>query len=190
MAHITDEQIKRYYMHDLRQDEEISMLTHIAKCEYCAGRFASGIPETEMIKLPRGVTAGILEKAEKIPTRRDRKKEYYGYCTRVALGMCMALGLLVTVNLSNGLYSQNLTGAGEVIEEVEQNVNLGLGIGDTKKGVMAEKSKYDKKQLEMKKKQEEERKKFIEKNRENSGRESFSINRVFKNLRNFLQIKK
>ena len=39
MAHITDEQIKKYYMHDMEQYEEINMLTHIAKCEYCAGRF-------------------------------------------------------------------------------------------------------------------------------------------------------
>lgn len=190
MAHITDEQIKRYYMHGLKQDEEISMLTHIAKCEYCAGRFASGIPESEMIKLPRGVTAGILKKAEKIPTKRDRRREYYGYCTRVALGMCMALGLLVTINFSNGLYSKNLTGAEEVIEEVQQNVNVRLGKSDTNESTMIKKSEYDKKQLEMKKKQEEERKKFIEKRKDNSGSESFSINRVIKNLHNFLQIKK
>ena len=51
MAHITDEQIKKYYMHGMEQYEEINMLTHIAKCEYCAGRFATGIPETEMIKI-------------------------------------------------------------------------------------------------------------------------------------------
>ena len=55
---------------------------------------------------------------------------------------------------------------------------------------MEEKSKYDKKQSEMKKKQEKDRKKFIEKNRENSGRESFSINRVLNSLRSFLRIKK
>ena len=40
MAHITDEQIKKYYAHMLRQPEETDMLMHIAKCEYCAGRFA------------------------------------------------------------------------------------------------------------------------------------------------------
>lgn len=189
MAHITDEQIKKYYMHDMEQYEEINMLTHIAKCEYCAGRFATGIPETEMIKLPRGVTAGILEKAEKIPTGHDRRKENYGYCTRVALGMCMALGILVTVSFSNGSYLRNPAETVPIIEQVGQNANTGLGIGDTK-NVMEEKSKYDKKQSEMKKKQEKDRKKFIEKNRENSGRESFSINRVFNSLRSFLRIKK
>ena len=152
MAHITDEQIKKYYMHDMEQYEEINMLTHIAKCEYCAGRFATGIPETEMIKLPRGVTAEILEKAEKIPTGHDRRKEYYGYCTRVALGMCMALGILVTVDFSNGSYLRNPAETGQIIEEVGQNVNAGFGIGDTKKSVMEEKSRYDKKQSEMKKK--------------------------------------
>ena len=189
MAHITDEQIKKYYVHDMEQYEEINMLTHIAKCEYCAGRFAAGIPETEMIKLPRGITAEILEKAEKIPTWHDRRKEYYGYCTRVALGMCMALGLLVTVNFSNGSYLRNPAETGQIIEEVGQNVNAGFGIGDTKKSVMEEKSRYDKKQSEMKKKQEEDRKKFIEKNRENSGRESFRINRVFNSLRSFCGLK-
>ena len=54
---------------------------------------------------------------------------------------------------------------------------------------MEEKSRYDKKQSEMKKKQEEDRKKFIEKNRENSGRESFRINRVFNSLRSFCGLK-
>ena len=86
MAHITDEQIKKYYMHDMEQYEEINMLTHIAKCEYCAGRFATGIPETEMIKLPRGVTAGILEKAEKIPTGHDRRKDITGIAQESHLG--------------------------------------------------------------------------------------------------------
>lgn len=190
MAHVTDEQIKKYYTHDLSQSDEIDMLTHIAKCEYCAGRFAAGLPETQMIRLPRGVTAGILEKAEKIPTSRERRREYYGYCTRVAIGMCMALGLLVTVNFSNGLYSRNMTGAEEIIEEVQQNVNMGLGKSDMKKSTLTEKSEYDKKQSEMKRKQEKERKKFIEKYKESSGSKSFNINRVIKDLHNLLQIKK
>lgn len=65
MAHITDEQIKKYYAHMLRQPEETDMLMHIAKCEYCAGRFASGLPQTEMIGLPHGVSVEILKKQRK-----------------------------------------------------------------------------------------------------------------------------
>ena len=101
----------------------------------------------------------------------------------------MALGILVTVSFSNGSYLRNPAETVPIIEQVGQNANTGLGIGDTK-NVMEEKSKYDKKQSEMKKKQEKDRKKFIEKNRENSGRESFRINRVFNSLRSFLRIKK
>ena len=110
MAHITDEQIKKYYAHMLRQPEETDMLMHIAKCEYCAGRFASGLPQTEMIGLPHGVSVEILKKAEKIPTKQRRRREYYRYCTRVALGMCMSFALLVTANLTYNSGSQNVPG--------------------------------------------------------------------------------
>ena len=159
MAHITDGQIKNYYMHNLRQNEEIDMLTHIAKCEFCAGRFATGFPKNEMIKLPHGIRTEILEKAEKIPTRQYRIKEYYGYCVRVALGMCMALGILVTINFSNIGYYQSFTDAGNVIQEIYGNASDKIGIVGIQKSNTAKKIDYEKKQSAMKKKQEEERKK-------------------------------
>lgn len=188
MAHITDEQIKKYYAHMLRKSEEIYMLGHIARCEYCATRFASGLPQTEMLTLPHGVSVGILEKAEKIPTKQLRRREYYGYCTRVALGMCMSLALLVTVNLTYNAYPQNMQGTvleqfSQYTDEKSENTMYG------KEDLTAKKTEYEKKQSEMKKEQDSERKKFIEKRKESSGSKSFSINRVFRNLQKYLNIK-
>lgn len=184
MAHITDEQIKKYYLHCLKQNEEIDMLTHIAECEFCAGRFATGFPETEMIKFPHGVSAEILEKAEKIPTKQSRQKEYYGYCVRVALGMCMALGILVTVNFSNGGYSQNLTKVGNVIEKIDENANVGVIKGGIQKNTATKRTDYEKKQSAMKKKQEENRKKFFEQRSESSGNRFFNINKIGEWIKN------
>lgn len=149
MAHITDEQIKKYYAHMLRQPEETDMLTHIAKCEYCAGRFASGLPQTEMIGLPHGVSVEILEKAEKIPIKQRRRREYYRYCTRVALGMCMSFALLVTANLTYNSDSQSMPGT--VLEEVQQDKGEKFGSETARKDLTAKKSAYEKKQSEMKK---------------------------------------
>lgn len=86
MAHITDEQIKKYYMHDMEQYEEINMLTHIAKCEYCAGRFATGIPETEMIKLPRGLRLGFWRKQRKYRQGMTGEKNITGIAQESHLG--------------------------------------------------------------------------------------------------------
>ena len=47
MAHITDQQITKYYQHELTAKEEIKILQHAAQCEYCAGRLAAGYNEFE-----------------------------------------------------------------------------------------------------------------------------------------------
>lgn len=43
MAHITEEQIRKYYRHELEQADEIALLHHVAQCEYCAGKLAAGL---------------------------------------------------------------------------------------------------------------------------------------------------
>ena len=131
---------------------------------------------------------GALEKAEKIPTKQRRRREYYRYCTRVALGMCMSFALLVTANLTYNSDSQSMPGT--VLEEVQQDKGEKIGSETARKDLTAKKSAYEKKQSEMKKKQDTERKKFMEKHRESSGSRSFSINRVFRNLQKYLNIKK
>lgn len=95
MGHITDTQMKRFYLHELGSREEQEMLEHCAKCEFCAGRMAAGFPEAELITPPRGMKEEIMDMVRRIPTRRQRKQEYYRYCTGVMLGMCMAIGLLI-----------------------------------------------------------------------------------------------
>lgn len=165
MAHITDQQITKYYGHQLDAGEEMELLQHAAQCEYCAGRLAAGIPEAEMISLPRGVTAGILEKAARIPDRKQRQREYYRYCTRVALGVCMALGLMVTVNFQGGwssqVPSQKYVGAEwERVrpEEIPSEQN-------------SEKLAYQQKLEKEKQKQKEQREKFVAERQRESKRE-------------------
>lgn len=169
MAHITDQQITKYYQHELTAKEEIKILQHAAQCEYCAGRLAAGLPEIEMISLPRGVTAGILEKAAKIPDRRQKQREYYRYCTRVALGVCMALGLMVAANFQ-GNVDLPVTTRPHIISGWESSVS-----GDDPEKIISkqdsEKLAYQQELAEEKQKQKEQREKFVEKRQQESKRE-------------------
>lgn len=166
MAHITDQQITKYYKHQLAAKEEMELLQHAAQCEYCAGRLASGLPEVEMISLPRGVTAGILEKAAKIPDRKQKQREYYRYCTRVALGVCMALGLMVTVNFQG---ERRLP----VITQFHIISDGGVSVSeDDPEEIIpqqdSEKLAYQQKLAKEKQKQKEQREKFVEKKQQES----------------------
>lgn len=166
MAHITDQQITKYYKHQLAAKEEMVLLQHAAQCEYCAGRLASGLPEVEMISLPRGVTAGILEKAAKIPDRRQKQREYYRYCTRVALGVCMALGLMVTVNFQGGR-GLSVTTQLHIVSDGGVSVSR-----DDPEEIIpqkdSEKLAYQQKLEKEKQKQKEQREKFVEKKQQES----------------------
>ena len=166
MAHITDQQITKYYKHQLTAREEIELLQHAAQCEYCAGRLAAGLPEVEMISLPRGVTAGILEKAAKIPDRRQKQREYYRYCTRVALGICMALGLMVTVNFQGGRGVPETTQL-HIISDGGASVSR-----DDPEEIIpqqdSEKLAYQQKLEKEKQKQKEQREKFVEEKQQES----------------------
>lgn len=161
MAHITDQQITKYYQHRLTANEEMELLQHAAQCEYCAGRLAAGLPEVEMISLPRGVTAGILEKAARIPDRKQKQREYYRYCTRVALGVCMALGLMVTVNFQ-GERGLPVTTQSHIISDVGTSVSR----CDPERIITkqdSEKLAYQQRLEKEKQKQKEQREKFVEK---------------------------
>lgn len=166
MAHITDQQITKYYKHQLTAREEMELLQHAAQCEYCAGRLAAGLPEVEMISLPRGVTAGILEKAAKIPDRRQKQREYYRYCTRVALGICMALGLMVTVNFQGG------RGVPETTQlHIVSDGGASVSRDDPEEIIPqqdSEKLAYQQKLEKEKQKQKEQREKFVEKKQQES----------------------
>lgn len=94
MGHITDLQIRNFYLHRLRVDEEQELLEHAANCDFCSGRLAAGFPEEELLTPPPDMKEEIIERAGRIPTRRQRRRAYYGYCTRVVLGMCLAFVLL------------------------------------------------------------------------------------------------
>ena len=166
MAHITDQQITKYYKHQLTAREEMELLQHAAQCEYCAGRLAAGLPEVEMISLPRGVIAGILEKAAKIPDRRQKQREYYRYCTRVALGICMALGLMVTVNFQGG------RGVPETTQlHIVSDGGASVSRDDPEEIIPqqdSEKLAYQQKLEKEKQKQKEQREKFVEKKQQES----------------------
>ena len=166
MAHITDQQITKYYQHRLTANEEMELLQHAAQCEYCAGRLAAGLPEVEMISLPRGVTAGILEKAAKIPDRKQKQREYYRYCTRVALGVCMALGLMVTVNFQ-GERGLPITAQPHIISGLDTSGSK----CDPEKIISKQDSgklAYQQKLAKEKQKQKEQREKFVEKKQQES----------------------
>lgn len=98
MKHISDSDIRRYYSRKLSSEEEGTLFIHIAQCDFCAGRLASAFPEKEMLAPPPGMHSDILLAAGKIPSRKERQREFYRYSTKVVLAMGMALSLLVLCN--------------------------------------------------------------------------------------------
>ena len=105
MKHLTDLDFRRFYSHTLRCDEEMSLLEHAAKCDYCAGRLSSAFPERELLSPPPDLCSDILDAAKKIPSRKEMKLEFYRYSTKVVLAMGMALSLLVLGNFSDNIFS-------------------------------------------------------------------------------------
>lgn len=95
MKHSTDAELKNYYAHMLNPEEELALLEHIARCEYCAGRFANAFPEEELITPPPGLHDEILAKRPKV-LRPSAKREFYRYSAKVVFAVGMALFFLFT----------------------------------------------------------------------------------------------
>ena len=152
MAHITEEQIRKYYRHELEQADEIALLHHVAQCEYCAGKLAS-----QVLSVPRGLRAEILEQADRIPGRRQRQREYYRYCTRVALGMCMALGLMVSVNFMDNSAWQRVASWKNAVTELSTQRERTASSDEA-----ARKQQYEKEQSKRLQEQKEKQRKYLE----------------------------
>lgn len=157
MAHITEEQIRKYYRHELEQADEIALLHHVAQCEYCAGKLAAGLPESQVLSVPRGLRAEILEQADRIPGRRQRQREYYRYCTRVALGMCMALGLMVSVNFMDNSAWQRVASWKNAVTELSTQRERTASSDEA-----ARKQQYEKEQSKRLQEQKEKQRKYLE----------------------------
>lgn len=157
MAHITEEQIRKYYRHELEQADEIALLHHVAQCEYCAGKLAAGLPESQVLSVPRGLRTEILEQADRIPGRRQRQREYYRYCTRVALGMCMALGLMVSVNFMDNSAWQRVASWKNAVTGLSTQRERTASSDEA-----ARKQQYEKEQSKRLQEQKEKQRKYLE----------------------------
>ena len=110
-----------------------------------------------------------MEKAAKIPDRRQKQREYYRYCTRVALGVCMALGLMVAANFQ-GNVDLPVTTRPHIISGWETSVS-GCDPEKIISKQDSEKLAYQQELAEEKQKQKEQREKFVEKRQQESKRE-------------------
>lgn len=99
MKHITDTEIRRFHAHTLSSEEEMLLFDHTAKCDFCAGRLFSALPERELLTPPPDLGRDILETAKKIPFRKQKQREFFRYSTKVVLAMGMALSLLLVFSL-------------------------------------------------------------------------------------------
>lgn len=106
MNHVTDAEIQLYYLHKMKQDEERGFLEHIAVCEYCAGRWASGFPKQEMLTPPNGLRENIRRQTygKQSPQKRKAQyREWYWYSAKVVLAMSLAIVMLFGSDFSGML---------------------------------------------------------------------------------------
>lgn len=152
MKHLTDLDIKRFYSHSLQHVEEMSLLEHISKCDYCAGRLSSSFPVSELLSLPPDLCSDILSAARKIPSKKERKLDFYRYSTKVVLAMGMAISLLVLSNFSDNIFNV-------IPIKIETQSEKNLHVSD----FSTEKKAYQDTLLKQKAKIKETQKKFLEK---------------------------
>lgn len=94
--HLSDQELDLYFGHKLTASQEQEILEHVAQCDYCAGRFASALPEREILTPPPDLSRRILAAADARPiTRRRQQREFFYYTAKVVLSMAMALFLLI-----------------------------------------------------------------------------------------------
>lgn len=94
--HLSDDVLADYFQNRLTNSQEQKLLEHIAQCDYCAGRFASALPESALLTPHPDLSRRILAAADsrKGPHCRQQREFYY-YVTKVVLSMAMALFLLI-----------------------------------------------------------------------------------------------
>ena len=87
MSHISEERLKAR----LTTKE----LEHIAKCEYCAERFAL-FCEDQLLPLPLPIKEQIIKKAKIYSPAYRKQQEFKKYCFRVVLSCAGSLALIVS----------------------------------------------------------------------------------------------
>lgn len=196
MKHITDADMKRFYSHTLSSQEEMQLLSHMAKCDFCAARMASFFPERELLSPPPDLSGDILETAKKLPTRRERQREFYRYSTKVVLAMGMALSLFVFFNLSGNIPS--LTGSPNTEHYLPAQGNsekkeCNPVISPERQTYLEFLNRQEKKKKETREAQEkflqekEEQSKKREERAKNSGKISDSLNRFSSNILSYFK---
>lgn len=159
MKHTTDSEIRRFHAHTLSSGEEMLLLNHMAKCDFCAGRLANALPEKELLTPPPDLFSNILEAAKRIPSRKEKRREFYHYSTKVVLAMGMALSLLAVCSLSDGIPIITPSGSSSLQHSSQSYLNS-LQKQEAKRKNMEE----QKEKFLQEKQEEEERKKEWEKN--------------------------
>ena len=123
MKHITDAEIRLFHTHKLASDEEMLLLDHMAKCDFCAGRLFSALPERELLTPPPDLCSNIVEAAKRMPSRKEKQREFYRYSTKVVLAMGLALSLLVFCNFSKDM-SRYFPAASSLEQNLSTQENL------------------------------------------------------------------
>ncbi|MBS6561147.1 MAG: hypothetical protein KH355_12885 [Clostridiales bacterium] len=92
--HIDEITLRQFATDSLAEQEQLSILEHIAQCEQCAMKY-SEIMEEKLIKAPISMKNSIMEQKDAIQ-QADNKKYFvfYRYCTKVGIGMVASLLLL------------------------------------------------------------------------------------------------
>ncbi len=121
MNHVTDTEIQLYYLHKMNPDEERGFLEHIAGCEYCAGRWASGFPKQELLSPPKSLREDIQKQAfgNRLLQARRQYREWYWYSAKMILAMSLAIVMLFVSDFSGVLYEGRHPQAGIVQQSRE-----------------------------------------------------------------------
>lgn len=74
MSHIEKQALERLYRGELPLEEQMEVMEHISKCEYCASAFAAVAEEMMLMTAPTNLKSRILHQAETLPVQLQVKQ--------------------------------------------------------------------------------------------------------------------
>lgn len=92
--HISDKDLKLFHANKLSAEEIEALLSHTARCTFCADRLAGSFEDAGLYKAPKNFKEAVLAKAEAQPhmpalTSFSRRQQWFFYSAKI----CAATGL-------------------------------------------------------------------------------------------------
>lgn len=124
IRHLSGYEMKALREGTLHKSEILALSEHLSVCGLCAGKFAAGFGEEELLAVPSGFGENIMARLK--PGKEDRKQLFF-YSVRVAVAACVALAFVFSGALSFFAdLDSKIKGYGAKGQQVADVVNTGF----------------------------------------------------------------